>query len=846
MRPIVWVATCFLLLSSGLAAGQQPVTSERLKALKWRTIGPTNMGGRVTDIDGIPDDPKTFYESGADAGVFKTSNGGVTFEALFTDQRAYAVGALAIAPSDHNAIWRGSGEGDARNRFGYGNGFNRSENGGKSRKKVLYIDEDIGCSDIAIKIANQRVRYAGLWTFRHRALHFDVGKKQTALYRLMDGGEGREKLTYGLLDKPMARIGVAIAQSQSNIADMITDVKIGGTLFRSDDRGDCCPMVNDDPNINFRPFDYSDIRLDMNNPEVVYSLSGGSYKSMDGGKTFRRIARGVRDDHQSFWINPVNPNRLLSFSDGGETWDIINIFELSQLYQIFVGTRNPYFVYGNLQDNGTWVGPSNSLRNAGIFKRDWVPLAGGDGYYAVQIPGNERQVYINQQGSAIFHLDSKINTVRNILPYSKIIGSAGDAIFEHKYRFNWDLPIPISPHDRNTVYFGGNVLFKSTDRGCTWEKISSDLTANDKSTQRSSGGENNRHNTEAEFHCTILTITESPVEKGLICYGTDERNIQITRDGRKTWTNVKDRMKGLPAFAWMVKIHASEHDTGTAFVTVDQHRVDDFQPHVIMTTDYGPTWRKISGGLSQDDYAAVIRQDPHVSNLLYVGMELGIYASWDAGKTWTRINNNLPPVSVRNLRVQPVYRDRVVSTHGRKAWILDDIRPLQELAAAGGKTVHLFESRPATRWHILWTPRKHRPARLARPEPRIRRVHQFFAGKKCRQAGQSQHQRCSGKSRTHTQGHGRHSRHQPHRVGFARGGSEGHNCRRANQPRFFSGFPLPANGSWNLHRGSGSCRHGAGDDGHRKIGPTTRSDPGRLLGAARHPDRPARLDVLHQ
>ncbi|HCR54725.1 MAG TPA: hypothetical protein DIW27_09930, partial [Cytophagales bacterium] len=438
-----------------------------------------------------------------------------------------------------------------------------------------------------------------------------------------------------------------------------------------------------------------------------FTLSGRLSKSTDGGRTFKVIARDVHGDHQSLWINPKNGKHVLSGSDGGyqvsydggETWDIINNVELSQFYQILVDDKVPYNVYGGLQDNGTWVGPSNSLVEAGIMKRHWTGLAGGDGYYAVPIPGQEHEIYANLQGGVIFHVDTKLGNVRNIHPYPKITGSAGDAIDQHKYRFNWDSPIHISPHDPNTVYTGGNVIFRSRDKGYNWEEISPDLTTNDKSKQISSGGEIYQDNTAAEFHCTVVTIAESPKQKDVIWAGTDDGNIQITRDGGKTWANVKNNIKGLPAFAWVGKIHASEHDAGTAFVAVDQHRMDDFTPHAYMTTDYGKTWSTISGGLPQDDYVKVVRQDPHNPNLLFAGMEHGIFASWDKGKSWTKINVNLPPVSVRDLRVQARERDLVIGTHGRGAWILDDIRPLEEMGSATSKAAHVFPVRDAILWH---------------------------------------------------------------------------------------------------------------------------------------------------
>ncbi|MEQ9424175.1 MAG: hypothetical protein RJQ09_07155 [Cyclobacteriaceae bacterium] len=751
----------WLVALSGATQAQSSKYQEALKSYKWRAIGPANMGGRVTDIDGTPGDPSTFYVSGADGGIFKTTNGGVSFNNIFEGQRAYSIGALTLAPSDPNVLWVGTGEGDPRNSVGYGWGVYRSvdggknwkhlglketerikrivvdptnpdvacvcalgkewgansergvfktTDGGKNWKKVLYIDEDTGCSDIAMELSNPRVMYAGMWTFRRRPWRFDDGGKNTAIYRTMDGGDSWEKIMNGLPETDMARPGIHVAQSEPNIIYLMTEFEGGGTAFRSEDRGDNWKMVNNDPNINFRPFYYSDVRVDPNRPDILFSISGRLSRSVDGGNNWERIATTVHGDHQALWIDPENSDYILNGSDGGfqksydggDSWEIINNVELSQFYQIFIDNKDPYNVYGGLQDNGTWVGPSNSLVEAGILKRHWKGLAYGDGYYAVPIPGSEHEVYANLQGGVVFHVDSRYGNVRNIHPYPKIIGSAGDAIEDHKYRFNWDSPIMISPHDPNTVYIGANVVFKSTDRGNSWEEISPDLTTNDKEKQRTSGGTIYQDNTAAEFHCTILYLDESPLQKGVIWAGTDDGNLQLTMDDGKTWTNVKDRIKGLPEFAWFAKVHASEHDAGTAFVTVDQHRMDDFRPYIFMTTDFGKTWTKITDGLPQEDYVKVVRQDPINPDMLYAGMEHGIFASWDKGKSWAKINNNLPNVSVRDLRIQPRDRDIIVGTHGRGAWILDDIRPLQEMGQADGKDVHLFPVRQATLWHMFW------------------------------------------------------------------------------------------------------------------------------------------------
>jgi photosystem II stability/assembly factor-like uncharacterized protein len=734
--------------------------AKAMRGIEWRPIGPANMGGRVTDIDGVPGDPSTFYISGAEGGVFRTTNGGVTFDALFTKEKSYSVGALTLAPSDPNMIWLGSGEGDPRNSVGYGHGVYRSgdagdtwthlgldrterikrivvhpddpdtalvcalgrqfgpneergvfrtTDGGASWEKVLYIDENTGCSDLDMELSNPRIMYAGMWTFRRKPWRFDGGAGETALYRTRDGGTTWEKLDgEGMPEGPMARIGVSIAQSEPSVVYMMTETTDEGSLFRSDDRGETWRMVNDDRDLNFRPFYYSDIHVDPSNPDHLYSLSGRLFKSTDGGASFERIGTDVHGDHQSFWIDPANGKRLLSGSDGGfqvsydagATFDLINNVELSQFYQLYVDGRDPYHVCGGLQDNGTWCGPSNSLREAGILKRDWVPIAYGDGYYAVPIPGDERYAYGTWQGGGIYLVDTETGSARSIHPYPKIVASAGDAIAEHKYRFNWDAAFSISPHDGETVYLGGNVVFRSKDRGNSWEVISDDLTNNDKSKQASSGGEIYQDNTAAEFHNTILYIDESPVEQGVIWVGTDDGNLHITRDDGNSWTNVRDKVRGLPEFAWISKIHASPHDAGTAFVTVDHHRSDDYRPYVFMTTDYGESWTSLAGGLPQDDYVKVVRQDPRNPDVLYAGMQHGIYLSLDRGDTWVSLANNLPPVSVRDIRVHPREGDLIVGTHGRGAWILDDIRPLQDWADAADADVHLFPVRDATRWHM--------------------------------------------------------------------------------------------------------------------------------------------------
>ncbi|MAR43153.1 MAG: hypothetical protein CMC48_03555 [Flavobacteriaceae bacterium] len=761
MTLLTLILTLLIPETSDLKAQTNTSMSKMLENYSWRAIGPANMGGRVTDIDGVPGDPSTFYVSGADGGIFKTTNGGVSFNPIFENQRAYSIGSLTIAPSDNNILWVGTGEGDPRNSVGYGWGVYKSIDGGmswkhlglknterikrivvdpknpniacvcalgkewgpnkergvfktidggKTWKKILYIDENTGCADIAMEDNNSRIMYAGMWTFRRKPWRFDDGGKNTALYRTMDGGETWKKIMNGLPDKDMARPGVHIAQSEPNIIYLMTEFEGGGTAFKSEDRGESWEMVNDDPNINFRPFYYSDVRVDPNQPNVLFSISGRLSRSKDSGNTWEQIAKTVHGDHQALWIDPTNSKYILNGSDGGfqrsfdggDSWEIINNIELSQFYQMEIDNKKPYNIYGGLQDNGTWVGPSNSLYGAGILKRHWKGLAYGDGYFAVPIPGEEHFVYTNLQGGVPFLVDSRYGNVQTIHPYPKIVGSAGDAIEKHKYRFNWDSPIMISPHDPETVYVGGNVVFKSNNRGKSWEVISPDLTTNDKSKQRSSGGTIYQDNTAAEFHCTILYLAESPIQKGVIWAGTDDGNIQVTLDGGKNWSNLKNRIKGLPEYSWISKIHASEHNAGTAIIVIDQHRMNDFRPYIFMTEDFGKSWRKITSNLPSDDYVKVVRQDPHNPNLLFAGMEHGIFASWNMGKSWEKINNNLPNVSVRDLRIQARDRDLIVATHGRGVFILDDIHPIEELKNSIGKPIHLFPIREGTLWNMYW------------------------------------------------------------------------------------------------------------------------------------------------
>jgi photosystem II stability/assembly factor-like uncharacterized protein len=723
--------------------------------MEFRQIGPANVGGRVSAIVGIPGDPSTYWVGGADGGVWKTTNGGVTFEGQWQDEEAYSVGSLTVAPSDDNVVWLGSGEADPRNSISYGLGVWRSTDGGdswthlglretehikrivvdprdpdvalvcamgrawgsneergvfrtvdggQSWTHVLYIDEDTGCADMDLDLSNPRNVYAGMWTYRRRPWRFDDGGRQTALYVSRDGGVTWKKIDT-LPNEPMARPGLSVAQSSPNVVYLITEFPTAGTLFRSDDYGETWRMVSDDRNLNFRPFYYSDVFVDPSDENTVFTLAGGMSKSTDGGRTFQRVASGVHGDHQAIWIDPADGNHVLSGSDGGFqvsfdggiNFHIWRNVDLSQFYHIFVDDRDPYWVCGGLQDNGNWCGPSRT-RGRSILADEWYTVSGGDGFYTVPVPGQPWLVYSNAQGGYFRITDTRSGQTRSIEPHPWMVGSQGQNMGQARYRFNWDAPIVISPHDPSVVYWGGNVLFRSGDYGYSWDIISPDLTTDDPEKQLDSGGEIYNDNTAAEFHNTIYTVAESPVEPGVIWVGTDDGNVQITRDDGETWTNVRDRIPGLDPEAWIGNIEASPTEAGTAFLVSDNHRMDDFTPHVWETRDYGQTWRDISAGLPPDDYAKVIRQHPANPDLLFLGMERGLFASLDRGASWVDIRNNLPRVSVRGIKIQPQYNDLVIGTHGIGAWIMDDIQPFVELAGAMGQDVHLFDIRKATDW----------------------------------------------------------------------------------------------------------------------------------------------------
>ena len=766
------------VVGGGLAIGMLGVVSARpaaqpgpssasslvdaLQRLQWRNIGPTVQTGRIPAFVGLPGDIDTMYVSGAVGGIFKTTNGGVTWTAIFDDQNVSSIGAIAIAPSDPNVIYVGTGEGNPRNDASIGDGVYKSidagahwthigltdtekiarivvdprnadvayacalgrewgpnrerglyktADGGRTWKQILYTNDLTGCSDVDIDPTNANIVYAGMWTFRRWAWYTESGGGETAVYKSFDGGATWTRLSgpaanRGLPRGLMDRIGIAVARSNPNVVYVISETTDEGELWRTDDAGATWQTVSRDPNINFRPFYYADIRVDPQNPNTVYALAGGLYKSEDGGRIFGRIGGGTHGDHQAMWIDPTNPNRILSGDDGGfqisydagRTFDILNNIPFTQFYNVAYDLQTPYHLCGGLQDNGSWCGPSQTPGAPGTPRSAWQNVGGGDGFFAVPDLKDPHLVYNNLQGGVISLTNRRTGASWGINPYPGGIGSSGQWMAPQRYRFNWNAPIVLSPHDPKTVYYGGNVLFRTTTYGHSWAVISPDLTTNDKAKQQSSGGKIVTDNTAAEFHCTIISIGPSPVDANVIWVGTDDGNVQVTRDGGKSWTNTVKGMTGLAPNAWINKVEASHFDAGTAYVSASHWQDGDYAPYFYKTADYGKTWTKISGGLPARGWSHVIREDPRVKDLLYAGTEFGLYASWDGGANWVSIRKNMPPVAVRDIAIHPRDNDIIVATHGRGIYILDDAAPLQQIAVAMKREAYLFSMRPAIRW----------------------------------------------------------------------------------------------------------------------------------------------------
>jgi photosystem II stability/assembly factor-like uncharacterized protein len=639
-------------------------------------------------------------------GVYKTLDGGKTWKHMGLKDTQFISG-IVINPQNPDIVYVGA----VGHAFGPNEdrGVFMTTDGGKTWAKTLYIDNQHGCADLTIDPSNPNILYAAMWSFERKPWTFRSGSEKSGVFKSIDGGRTWNKLTNGL-PKLVGRIGVRVAPSNPNVVYAMTEAK-EGTLYRSDDRGENWKMVSKQANIVSRGFYYSRVRVDPTNENHVYAVASTLFTSIDGGKTFRSITGRTHIDYHAFWQDAKNPKRIwvgedggFSLStDGGETWDPMYNIPIGQFYHVTADNRLPfYYVMGGLQDNGSWTGPSRTREPAGILNDDWRMVSFGDGFHILNDLDNP-DVYLSEsQGGAIALTDMRTREQQEVNPWGH--SSGGGPTLGEKYRFNWNTPIVRSPHDKNTVYLAGNVVFRSKDFGKTWEKISPDLTTNDPERQKDAGGPVANENSGAEYYETIISLAESPAQKGVIWAGTDDGNLQVTTDDGKSWNNVVRNVPGLAVNSPVSGIELSRTGEPVAYVAFDRHMFDDFRPYVFKTTNAGKTWAAIAGNLPPTAYVHVVREDPKNPNLLYAGTELGLFASYTGGKDWFPLNlKNLPNVPIDDLIVHPRDNDLILATHGRSIMIFDDATPIQQVnPGVLNSNAHLFPVRSSFRFTSLF------------------------------------------------------------------------------------------------------------------------------------------------
>jgi len=735
--------------------GRTRLPMEVRKSVSFREIGPAISGGRVPAVVGVVGNPNLYYVGAADGGVFRTDDGGITWRALFQHESVMSIGALAVDPLNPDIVWAGTGEANVRNTVSPGNGVYKSTDGGVHWKrmglegtyqishvvidphhpntvlvaamgnpwadsvergvyrttdggatwqKVLYIGPSVGIADLVMDRQNPQMLYAAAYQFRRQPWTYSGGGPEDAIYKSIDQGQTWKRLSgHGLPEKPVARIGLAIAASSPSTV-YATMGSTEGVLWRTDDAGDHWSLVSKDEEANVRPFYFSRLEVDPRNPEHIFALSMNLMESKDGGKTFAVIAKQIHGDHHGIWIDPSGSGRIINGSDGGvnisqdngEHWAFIHNVAIAQYYHVSADDERPYLVCGGLQDNSAWCGPSRSKDPSGILDRHWFDLNGGDGIYAIPAADNPNLIYNSTENGVFMIFDRVAEQVHDIQPYPRDFSGGGVA--DSPYRFHWNAGFAVSPSNPVVLYAGGNVLFKSEDRGRTWKPISPDLTLNDKSKQQSSGGPVVKDNSGAEVFDAILRISPSAKDANVIWIGTDDGLVQVTRDGGASWTNLTEHIPGLPPFGRVECIDLAADNPGEAVITVDRHFNGDFKPYVYRTSDYGATWQSIAGDLPQM-YAHVAHRDRRNPHMYYAGLENGLYVTWNDGAAWYLFGLGLPNVSIYDLTEQERDNDLVLATHGRGVWILDDLTPFQQFTAEIGQaTLRLFQPPPALRF----------------------------------------------------------------------------------------------------------------------------------------------------
>ncbi|MGB0864110.1 MAG: WD40/YVTN/BNR-like repeat-containing protein [Saprospiraceae bacterium] len=718
----------------------QQIDVEQLKGMKIRNIGPAGMSGRVTSIDVVQSNTSIIYAGTASGGVWKSTSGGITWKPIFDKQPLSSIGSLTIQQSNPDVIWVGTGEGNPRNSFNSGEGIYKSidggrnwklmglektrvihriiidktnpdivyvaalgsawgknaergvyktTDGGKTWKKTLYINDETGCADLVVDPTNPNKVIAAMWEHSRTPWFFNSGGKNSGLYVTYDGGENWEKRTDedGLPKGDLGRIGLAIATNKPNIVYALVEAKKNG-LYRSEDGGFTWKLQAN-KNIGGRPFYYADIFVDPSNENRIFNIHSMVDISEDGGKTFRVLLpySGVHPDHHAWWIDPNNPNFMIDGNDGGmnitrnggETWRFVDNIPLAQYYHINVDNQIPYNIYGGMQDNGSWIGPSEVWKRGGIRNYDFQEVFFGDGFDVLPRRDNPRYGFAMSQGGNLGYYDRVSGLsqfVRPVHPEDTVL------------RFNWNAALAQNPFADCGIYYGSQFVHKSMDCGQTWEIISPDLTTNNPEKQKANiSGGLTMDATQAENHTTILAIAPSPHDANVIWVGTDDGNLQLTRDGGKSWNNLIGKLPNCPKNAWIPYIEVSKTNKEEVFIIVNNYRQNDFTPYAYKTTDLGKTWTRIANQDNVKGHTLSIVQDPKAPNLLFLGTDYGLYISFDGGSNWNKWKNDYPSVSTRDLKIQEREGDLVVGTFGRAAWVLDDIRPLRAIAKSKAKVL---------------------------------------------------------------------------------------------------------------------------------------------------------------
>jgi photosystem II stability/assembly factor-like uncharacterized protein len=741
------ITFCFLLTSAGAMYAQEAVTKgkELFGDLRARHIGPALMSGRTTDIELHPKNDRILYAGTAGGGVWKSNNGGATFNPIFNEY-CQSIGAVEIDPSNpDNVVWVGSGETWTRNSVSIGDGIYKTADGGSSWQKmglekseriggiqvnpknpnevyvavlgplwndseerglykttdggatwnkILYVDKTTGCSDLILDPNDPNIVYAAFWEFRRKPWAFSSGGANSGLYKSTDGGKTFAKIHKGFPAGKLGRIAVTVAPSNSNILFAVIESEQDKDkgLYKSEDGGGNWKLLNGDFGLVVRPFYFSRIVVDPRNPDVIVKAGLFGSISRDGGKTFKGMGQMHSDIHDIvFDIN--NSDRMYAATDGGvyRSWDggttmeMVENLPVSQFYHVSVDNDEPYNVYGGLQDNGCWYGPSSSP--GGVEARDWRVVGFGDGY-RVYRHATKKLIYSEMQGAEnVWRYDPAKDQAKTIQP----LAEKGDP----KLRFNWNASLTTSPNKPDRVYIGSQFVHRSDDMGESWTKISPDLTTNNpaKQNQEDSGGLS-RDNSGAENHCTIFTIAESPLDENIVWVGTDDGNLQITKDGGKTWTNVVANIQGLPKNTWAYHVEASVFGKGNAYAVFNGYTTGDMNTYVYKTTDFGATWKSI---VTPDIYgfARNIQEDYENENLLFVGTEFGLYITINGGKNWYKFTNNMPAANVHYIELHKKTNDLVIATHGRGIVIIDDISTLRQLTEENvAKELYFFKMKP--------------------------------------------------------------------------------------------------------------------------------------------------------